>query len=261
MPEYQEKAVIVHREEFSAGIVRLSLRAPLIAGAGRPGQFVMLRAGSGFDPLLRRPFSLHQVASDGTIQVLFKVVGRGTARLAELRRGDHLDCLGPLGRWFPLPEQGRCCLVGGGMGIAPLYFLARRLVRLGRLPARDVILLGGRTREEVGFLADQFFDLGYQVEVATDDGSLGHHGLVVDLLAPVLTGIDHLYSCGPEPMMRRVAEQAETAGVDCWLSLETHMACGLGACLGCARPDGKGGYVHVCLQGPVFAAKEVTWPR
>ena len=259
MVQYQEKALLQQRERLTGSIFRLSLRAESIAGAARPGQFVMLRVGDGYDPLLRRPFSLHQATADGTIQILFKVVGRGTARLARLEPGAVIDCVGPLGHWFPEPRQGVSVLVGGGMGIAPLAFLARRLVRAGREPSADTVLLGGRCREEIALLADEFFDLGYRVKTATDDGSLGHYGLVTDLLDPVMAACDQVFTCGPGPMMRIVAKRALAADIDCWLSLETHMACGLGACLGCALPAPAGGYVHVCQHGPVFRAGEVAW--
>jgi len=263
MPEFQEKAVLVRRESISAEIFRLSLKAPLITAHARPGQFVMLRTGPGRDPLLRRPFSIHQVLADATLQILFKVVGQGTDLLARCQVGDILDCLGPLGRGFSWPEPGRhCCLVGGGMGLAPLYFLARRLQQSGMASEEHVVLLGGRTREEVAPFEEEFFTLGYRVHVATDDGSMGYHGLVPELLPDVLTQPYSVFTCGPLPMMRIVAARAQAAGCTCQVSLETHMACGLGACLGCALPaNGKKKYVHVCKDGPVFDAGEVAWPQ
>ncbi len=259
MPEFQEKTTVVAIERLDTAIYRITVNAPLIAGAAHPGQFVMVRLGDQLDPLLRRPFSVHQVSGSGTLQLLFKVVGRGTRLLARLEKGQILDCIGPLGRGFALRRKGRICIVGGGMGLAPLYFLAKRLLLLGRDPDGDVILMGGRTRSEIALLADDFFDLGYPLQVATDDGSMGYRGMVVELLDKVLPGIDQVYCCGPWPMMAAAVNRCRQAGVICQVSLETHMACGLGACLGCVVPAAGGGYAHVCKDGPVFTAGEIEW--
>ena len=259
MPEFQEKAPLLDREVIAADVFRLTLHAPEIAAAALPGQFVMLRTGTGMDPLLRRPFSIHQVDASGNIQILFKVIGRGTAALAEVLPGSNIDCIGPLGHGFSLEQEGRLCLVGGGMGIAPLYFLAGRLLQGGKRVDRDFVLLGARNREEVRLFADEFSELGYRVQTATDDGSMGHHGFVTQLLDPILPVLDSISTCGPPAMMKICADKARAAGVACQVSLETHMACGLGACLGCAVRSAQGGYLHVCRQGPVFAAGEVRW--
>ncbi len=261
MPEFQEKAPLLHREVIAADIFRLTLHAPKIAGAAHPGQFVMLRINNGMDPLLRRPFSIHQVRADGTIQVLFKVVGRGTAQLAGVLPGKHIDCIGPLGRGFSLEGKNRLCLIGGGMGIAPLYFLAERLLQTGKTAEKNFVLLGARNREELCIFAGEFSELGYTVKSATDDGSMGHHGFVTKLLDPVLPSMERVYTCGPFAMMKICADKACAVGVTCQVSLETHMACGLGACLGCAVNAVDKGYLHVCRQGPVFDANEVAWTR
>jgi len=261
MPEFQEKAPLLHREVIAADIFRLTLHAPEIAGAAHPGQFVMLQINDGMDPLLRRPFSIHQVSAGGNIQILFKVVGRGTAQLAGVLPGHHIDCIGPLGRGFALEKKDRLCLVGGGMGIAPLYFLARRLLQTGKMSEKDFVLLGARNREELSIFVDEFSELGYTVKTATDDGSMGHHGFVTELLDPILPVMKRVYTCGPFPMMKICADKAFTVDVACQVSLETHMACGLGACLGCAVTGAAGGYLHVCRQGPVFDANEVAWTR
>ncbi len=258
MTKFQEKAQILDRQELAAGVFRLTLHAPLIAGSAHPGQFVMVRVGELFDPLLRRPFSIHQVAAGGDLQLLFKVVGRGTGCLARMEPGREVDLLGPLGRGFRLQREDPVCLVGGGMGIAPLYFLGKRLLQHARLPEFDPVLLGAASQQELALLADDFFGLGYDVRTATDDGSLGHHGFVTDLLDAVLPRVSKVYVCGPYPMMRIAAAKCLAAGVACEVSLETHMACGLGACLGCTV-QAQEGYAHVCIQGPVFEATEVAW--
>ena len=120
-------------------------------------------------------------------------------------------------------------------------------------------MLGAATRNELTLFADEFFDLGYMVKTATDDGSLGHHGFVTDLLEPIIAGFERVYTCGPFPMMGIVAARAQAADVQCMVSMETHMACGLGACLGCTMAGAGGNYIHVCRQGPVFDSKEVAW--
>jgi len=264
MPEFQEKAVLLRRERIAPAILRLTLHAPNIVKQASPGQFVMLRIARTLDPLLRRPFSIHQVQTDGSLQVLFKVVGHGTELLSHCQIDDVLDCIGPLGHGFSLPDTtgGPCCLVGGGMGIAPLYFLAGWLRKNKQGNPDDKVLLGGRTKEEVAIFAEEFATLGFQVHVATDDGSMGHHGLVPELLPAFLHNRYQVYTCGPMLMMKTVADMALAADSPCQVSLETHMACGLGACLGCAVPaaGGLAGYVHVCRQGPVFEAREVAWP-
>jgi dihydroorotate dehydrogenase electron transfer subunit len=259
MPEFQEKTTLLHREAITDEIFRLTLHAPAIAGTAHPGQFVMLKVNDNLDPLLRRPFSIHQATGDGNIQILFKVVGQGTERLAHLQVGAELDCIGPLGRGYALERMGRLCLVGGGMGIAPLYFLAKRLLQTGSPPEHDYVLLGARTKNELSLFSEEFFDLGYKVLTATDDGTLGHHGFVTDLLDPILLELERVYTCGPFPMMRIAATKSMAADVSCQVSLETHMACGLGACLGCTVAGADGNYIHVCKQGPVFSASEVAW--
>lgn len=259
MTEFQEKSLVRASERLSEAVFRLTVHAPQIARSAQPGQFVMIRSGAGLDPLLRRPFSIHQVTGDGELQLLFKVIGKGTKYLSELREGDTTDLIGPLGRGFNLQGEEPACLIGGGMGIAPLYFLAKRISQLVRRQGKDVVLLGARNGTELSPLVRGFTDLGYQVDMATDDGSLGHHGFVTELLQGVLSRVGRVYVCGPETMMGRVAGQCREAGVGCQASLETHMACGLGACLGCTVPGVDGNYRHVCKHGPVFDAQEVLW--
>ncbi len=258
MPEYQENSSVISIERPGPGLCRLTLRAPLIAAAAAPGQFVMAACGPFLDPLLRRPFSIHRLPAPDTLQLLFRIVGRGTEALAGLRPADPLSLLGPLGRGFPLRTEGPACLVGGGIGIAPLLFLAENL--LPRLSGSGslLVLLGGRTAAEIEPLAGAFRDLGCPVEAATDDGSLGHHGLVTDLLPRHLPSVRQVFACGPTAMMAAAAALCRQSGVACAVSLEARMACGLGACLGCTV-RGRDRYLHVCKEGPVFPAEEVLW--
>ncbi|MBV5316877.1 MAG: dihydroorotate dehydrogenase electron transfer subunit [Desulfobulbaceae bacterium] len=261
MSEYQENSVVESIERLADALYRLTLHAPCIAAAAKPGQFIMAACGHSLDPLLRRPFSIHQAATSGTIQLLFKVIGRGTNLLSELRPGQSLSLLGPLGHGFQLPPSGPLCLIGGGIGIAPLFFLATKWLQQPRPPESCVVLLGSRTAEEIRQLATDFSELGCLVGTATDDGSLGHHGLVSDLLPPFLSDLKQVCTCGPTAMMAAIAGLCRDTAVPCETSLESHMACGLGACLGCAIPGADGHYKHVCKHGPVFNAEEVAWSR
>ncbi len=264
MNQFQCQAEIVRMEHLTSDIVRMTLQAPDIAACAIPGQFIMVKAGEGCDPLLRRPFSIHQVIGNGRVQILFKVLGKGTRLLAGMRAGMALNLVGPLGRGFSLESREGFCLVGGGMGIAPLYFLARELQRLSR-PPQLVVLLGARTAAELAQLAEDFRELGVrELHLATDDGSLGHHGYVAELIPRQLGrgGDDwQLCACGPHPMLQAVAKEAKSLSCPCQVSLETMMACGISACLGCAIPRAglSGAYLHVCKDGPVFDAKEVAW--
>lgn len=259
MVEFQEKCRVASIDQMASDVYRIVVYAPLIAAAAYPGQFVMVRVADRYDPLLRRPFSIHQQSSGGTLGLLFKAIGKGTHILATVAVGDSLDLIGPLGRGFDLACKRPVCLIGGGMGIAPLYFLARQLLSNARQQDMDHVLLGARNREELALLAEEFIDLGYPVQTATDDGSMGHHGFIPDLLDAVLPAVSRVYTCGPHPMMKTIVEKCQQADVSCQVSLETHMACGLGACLGCTVPGVDGRYVHVCRQGPVFYGGEVAW--
>lgn len=263
MPQYQEKTIVTRVEQLSGENVRLTLKAPDIAGCCRPGQFVMIRTSEGKDPLLRRPFSIHQADSAGHIQIYFKVVGRGTELLARVRVGEELSVFGPLGRGFGIGDTAPVCIIGGGLGIAPLLFLAKEVSRRRQAAgacATDLIILGGRSQSEVQPLMADFQELGIRTVAATDDGSYGHRGFVTDVLKTVeLEQGTQVYACGPEPMMAAIAAYCQQHQLDCQVSVETAMACGMGACLGCNRPVGDGKYVHVCIDGPVFAAEELKW--
>ncbi len=260
MTTFQEQAEILRKEQLAHDLFRLTVQAPDIAGAAQAGQFVMIRAGQGYDPLLRRPFSISQITADGRLQVLIKVIGKGTKLLTDMEIGQSLDLVGPLGQGFTLLPRQPACLVGGGVGIAPLLFWAKELLKY-MAPPEIAVLLGGRTREDLEAVAEDFTDMGLTVRIATDDGSWGYHGLVTDLMGELAAEKSlAVYTCGPYPMMRTAVKQCTVHGWDCQVSLETMMACGVAACLGCAIPKAAGsGYLHVCKEGPVFAADEVSW--
>ncbi|MDW7710765.1 MAG: dihydroorotate dehydrogenase electron transfer subunit [Deferrisomatales bacterium] len=253
-----DRALVVHRENVGGEYHRLRLR-PAEPFAARPGQFAMVKVAEGLDPLLRRPLSIHRVpASDtGEFEVLFRAVGTGTRRLAHARVGDTLEVLAPLGRGFRL-EEGRALLVGGGIGVAPLLFLAEELLGRGVGPK---LLLGGRADRDV-LCHDDFSCLAVPCSLATEDGSLGEPGLVTRLLERELEGGPGdavVYACGPAAMLAAVAQLCREAAVPCQVSLEAHMACGVGACLGCVVPGTREPYLRVCKEGPVFDAAEVSW--
>jgi len=260
MSQHQEKATIIRFEQLSDDNIRLTLHAPLIAQSAHPGQFVMIQTGAGRDPLLRRPFSLHQASSNGQIQIYLKNVGRGTNILAHSKIDEILDVFGPLGRGFEIRTGQPACLVGGGLGIAPLLFLAKHLVRSSRDHSQDLILLGGRTKGEVEPLVHDFEQLGIHVRCTTDDGSYGMKGFVTDVLKSesVLENCQ-VYACGPDPMLARVYQISKEKNAGCQVSVETMMACGMGACLGCNIPARSGAYTHVCIDGPVYNAEDLVW--
>jgi len=257
MPALQEQACLQQVERLTEDIFRLTLTAPQIAAQARPGQFVMVKTAPGFDPLLRRPFSIHDKPDDNTLVLLFKAIGKGTLLLGESQPGQYIDLVGPLGNSFTYTKEKRYGLIGGGMGIAPLLFLARTL-RQDR-HQNDVVLLGAQNATEMEPLAEHFTALHYKVNISTDDGSLGYHGFVSELLPPVLPDIDEVFVCGPTPLMAAVARLCQDAATPCQSSLETHMACGLGACLGCTVHGLNDTYLHVCKHGPVFDATAIQW--
>lgn len=257
MPALQEQACLQRVEQLTEDIFRLTLEAPQIAAQAKPGQFVMVKSNNNFDPLLRRPFSIHDKTDDATLVFLFKAIGKGTRLLGRTQPGQYIDLLGPLGNSFTSTQKKRYCLIGGGMGIAPLLFLARTLQQ--NRNQKDVVLLGAQNAGEIEPLAKHFTTLSYEVNISTDDGSLGHHGFVSELLPQVLTDVDEVFVCGPTPLMAAVARLCQEAATPCQSSLETHMACGLGACLGCTVHGQNNTYLHVCKHGPVFDATAIQW--
>jgi dihydroorotate dehydrogenase electron transfer subunit len=256
-------ARVTHTESWGAYHL-LALDSPEIAAAAAPGQFIMVRISSLYQPLLRRPFSIHSVSGTG-LMIFFQAVGTGTELLGQKTPGQALDILGPLGRGFDLdgdPAGRRAALVGGGRGIAPLYFLA---VELGGKGAEVRVFYGGRSEEDLA-LRDRFASAGFAPECSTEDASIGYHGLVTDLVREHTAGPyrpDRIYACGPDGMLRSVGELARELDVPAELSLESIMGCGFGACWGCVhkiRNEGKeDAWRKVCEEGPVFPAEAVIW--
>ncbi len=259
MKTIEHKAEILAHRYVSERVRRMELAFP--ASACVPGQFVMVKAGCGGDPLLRRPISIHRRTKNG-IQLLYEIVGQGTSLLAELKPGAAVSLIGPLGNGFPLDAaKGRTpVLVGGGMGVAPLVFLAEQL-RTAAGVNQPIVFLGARSKADLLCAAD-FRKAGCKVSIATDDGSCGRRGFVSCLLEKILKDPAAkkavIYSCGPQPMLNSVYALADTAGCPAYVSLETHMACGIGACLGCVVATSQGNK-RVCKDGPVFDAQDILW--
>jgi len=247
----------------------LTLVAPEIAERARPGQFVEIGVPENRNFLLRRPFSIHQASRRGgwagTLEIVFDVLGPGTAWLAEAKPHDVLDVIGPIGRSFTYPrELTNCLLVAGGYGAAPLFFLAEELRARNKIV--DMIL-GARGHDRV-FKPIEAKRLANTVVVTTEDGSMGQGGRVTDVLPDAIRriGAEVVYACGPNPMLRAMAEYCLSQRIPCQVAVEEMMACGLGVCWTCAVPviavDGRGWWnVRACVEGPVFNGARVWWDR
>ncbi|MGE3910124.1 MAG: dihydroorotate dehydrogenase electron transfer subunit [Chloroflexota bacterium] len=241
----------------------LDLESSVLGQASRPGQFVHVRCSPNWDPLLRRPMSIFRIRPGG-VSLMVRAVGDGSEIIANSAVGAELDVLGPLGKAFTLdPSARRLVMVGGGYGVAPLVALATEALGKGC----EVVLLVGAATADYVFPADELpTDIEYSV--STDDGTLGHHGLVTALLPRYLDWCDAVYACGPTPMLEAVTRLTRPAkyGVagairsekPVQLAMEQHMGCAMGVCLGCVVKTRKG-YQRVCRDGPVFPADTLIW--
>jgi dihydroorotate dehydrogenase electron transfer subunit len=263
-------ANVMANRRLSSDYNVLSLAAPAVAAAASPGQFVMIRAGRGHDPLLRRPFSVFEVLRDRDgsptgISLLNKRIGVSTGLLYAAQPGESVDCLGPLGRPFSFVDRPtEAWMVAGGVGLAPFATLAEALRRRG---VTSVLFYGARRAGEL-FHLDFFRDLGVELVLTTEDGSLGEHGRIVAPLERRLSSHPTdtpvmLYACGPEGMLAATAKAAAVQGRPCQVSVERIMGCGLGGCYSCVVPmqAEDGGYHHVrsCIAGPVLAGDKILW--
>lgn len=249
------KTAVLENAKISNDIFRIKFRAPQLAKEGKPGQFIeVLCAGQGA-PFLRRPFGIHSVnVEKGEASFLLKRIGRGTEILSFLKPGDALDIVGPLGNGFDIKKGKMHLIAGGGIGIAPLLFLAQELKKQGE---KMQIFLAARTADEVPCIED--FKKCGEVSLATDDGTLGEKCFIDTPIARALKAAKNpvIYACGPHAMLRAVA----CMGAPAQVSLEEKMACGIGVCQGCAvevkNKDSK--YKMVCKYGPVFNAEDIVW--
>ena len=300
------RAHVAFNRQISAVYRHLGIVAPGFPRAFGPGQFVMVRPFFSGDPFLPRAFSIYRVAPSAdsagpTVEILYKVLGKGTQCLSRAEPGQELEILGPLGNHFTVPEDvNNAVLVAGGIGVPPIAALASQLRNPQSLPGRNlparqagagavrdgVVFLGGKTSEDILCVKD-FEAAGATVHITTEDGSRGTRGLITDLLTPFLVSVGDrahwqsgnqerpsrpvaqspsllcIFTCGPSGMLAAVARLAERFGVACQTSVEANMACGFGACMGCAieaRSDGSDPkYKLVCKDGPVFDSGELVW--
>lgn len=247
-----EMAKVLSIDFISDSICDLKLKCPEIAKEAKAGQFVEVYPDNGVN-LLSRPISICQIEKEeGSLRLVFQIVGKGTKLFSELKAGDEIRVLGPCGNGYTL-GSGKSVLVGGGIGVPPLLETCRQL------DGEKVVVLGFRSGS---FLTEEFEKLGAKVYVATDDGSVGFKGNVVDLLKAENIKGDMIYSCGPKIMLKFLSVYAEENNIPCQVSMEERMACGIGACVGCVvqiKENDGWTYKKVCKDGPVFDSKEVCW--
>jgi dihydroorotate dehydrogenase electron transfer subunit len=264
---HQQTARVLWNKQIGSSYYIIGLSCSQRYAYSIPGQFVMLRVANHAAPLLRRPFSIHRLIREGEavtgIELLYKIVGEGTLKLSLLREGDQLDVLGPLGNGFSLSDDhASIFIVAGGIGVAPLVFLADVLKQDGFDFSRVHVFIGGRSKEDV-LCSDIFSDLGLSVCTTTDDGSEGNQCLVTSPLEEQAAALkpDMIYACGPTGMLECVVGIAESHSIPCEISIETAMACGIGVCLGCAveSSHASGKYLHACVDGPVFNTRRIRF--
>ena len=276
----QLRAKVIKNIEVTKNYYKIILSCARIARLAEPGQFLQVKLSEGDEPLLRRPLSVHRLSSQqrtakkkpNSIELLYEVVGRATGILSQKKTGDYLDVIGPLGRGFDysaqaLKRSSAQVLAAGGMGVAPLMFLAEVLIK-----RNTIVLIGAKTKKHI-LCEEEFKKLGCTVRIATDDGSRGFKGKVTDLLRKVLRNKQYarrntqIYACGPRPMLKEISCISQAQSIPAQISLEEHMACGIGACLGCVvktqyarrNMQYEFQYKRVCKEGPVFNADEIIW--
>lgn len=250
----KERAIIIRKEEISYGIFDMWIRTEEIAALAKAGQFLSLYCEDG-SRLLPRPISICEIdKADKAIRLVYRVAGEGTKEFSKMNVGMQLDVVGPLGNGFPKKNKS-AFLIGGGIGIPPMLELAKQL------DCDKQIVLG--YRDDL-FLLEEFKKYG-KVYVATEDGSTGTEGNVLDAIRENGLKAEVIYACGPLPMLRALKEYAAKNQMECWVSLEERMACGIGACLGCVcKSENKDAHTNVknkriCKEGPVFRAEEVDF--
>jgi dihydroorotate dehydrogenase electron transfer subunit len=268
---FQNNGLLIRNERIKSSYFLLKILCPRIAETITPGQFIMIRVSKNYSPMLRRPFSVYRSyppdhperEERGSLEIIYKVIGKGTRRMADLKKGEEVDLIGPLGNGFsfpPLPSSTGVTLIGGGVGIVSLYSLAERLKS-----SRLCVYIGGKTEDDI-IGEEDFRKLSPSVFVATEDGSRGYTGTVIDLFASrrektKRSASPHIYSCGPVEMLKALAKLKKFGRSVFQVSLEARMACGFGACWGCVirTNDPKTPYQRVCKEGPVFNLKDVAW--
>ena len=261
MPK-QVYAKLIKKEEIIKNIYKFSVKASEIVESARPGNFIEIRVTEGIDPFLRRPISIYNLDKEnGILEFIFQVKGKGTEILSKKQEGNDIDIIGPLGHGiFKFDKYKNIAVIGGGIGIFPLYELSKQAKQ------NDVKVhcyLGFRNKDFV-MLEKEFEEVTDKLIITTDDGTYKNKGFAIDYLKDDMANEKYncIYACGPLPMLKAVQKYAVENNIDCQLSLEEKMACGLGVCLGCAvktakSPKDAPEYWHVCKGGPVFNAKDV----
>lgn len=247
-----EMAKVISMKHITESICDLIISCPKIVAEAVPGQFVEVYPDNGVN-LLARPISICEIDKNaGTIRLVFQIVGKGTELFSRLEAGDSIRILGPCGNGYKL-KSGNALLVGGGIGIPPLLEACKNL------EGKKTVVLGFRSGS---FLAEEFEKHGAMVHISTDDGSVGFKGNVVDLIKSENLSADVIYACGPKIMLKFLSAWAEEKSIECQVSTEERMACGIGACVGCVikiKDGDKQTHKKVCKDGPVFDSREVVW--
>ena len=261
MPK-QVFAELIKKEKLLEGLYKFSVDAKEIVELANPGNFIEIRINENSDPFLRRPISIYNLDKENVVlEFIFQVKGKGTELLAKKKEGDKIDIIGPLGNGtFKFEEYKNIAVIGGGIGIFPLYELSKQAKNAGK---KVYTYLGFRNKDLVT-LEKEFEDISTTLTITTDDGSYKNSGFAINYLENDLekNNIDCIYACGPLPMLKAVKKLAEEKKITCQISLEEKMGCGMGVCLGCAvrtstSTDNNPQYLHVCKAGPVFDSKMV----
>ncbi len=253
----QLHAKLIKKEQLKEDIFKFSLSAKEIVDIAKPGQFIEIRVTEGIDPFLRRPISIYNMdKKNGILEIIFRIQGRGTEILSKKKEDDLVDIVGPLGYGtFKFEEYKNIAILGGGIGVFPLYELAKEASKQINVNT----YLGFRNKEAV-LLEEEFDKVSNKLVITTDDGSYKIHGFAIDELKKDLEEdkIEAIFACGPLPLLKAAQSLAKENNIPCQISLEEKMGCGLGVCLGCAVEVVDGGYQHVCKQGPVFDSNKVV---
>jgi len=249
----QTEAKIITNDEIMPGVCLIRLDCLPIAPPARPGQFVMVRCGEGAEYQLRRPLSIHQL-DENRLALLFNVVGRGTQWLSRCQAGDKLDLLGPLGNSYEIyPDSKKLLLAAGGIGVAPLVFMANEAINKGK---EVTLLLGASTAGQL--YPSRLSPAGVRLVTATEDGTAGNKGMITDILPDFIGWADQVFACGPLPMYKTMANMPELKDKPVQVSLEMRMGCGLGVCYSCTVKT-RDGLRQTCKHGPIFDLDEVLW--
>jgi dihydroorotate dehydrogenase electron transfer subunit len=244
---------LIYNREIAKSTFEMAFRSENMAAGTLPGQFVHLKVNEGLYPLLRRPISIHRIdKSSGVVAIIYHIMGQGTEELSKKQFG-YIDVMGPLGNGFPIIEGKKCAVVGGGIGTAPLLEVAKNLSDCDAY-------LGFRN---CTYKVEEFEKSCNKVYVTTEDGSVGYKGYITEQLEKYISEYDIVYTCGPKVMMKKVVDICASNNVECYISIEERMGCGIGACLVCAckikEENGDWHYKKACKDGPVFNAKEVLF--